>query len=578
MHAIPPSATPPAESGRWLTVGLAITLAILALQIPSRGIDPDELEHLHAAFCVWQGQLPYRDFFEHHSPALYWCAQPAFWISGATLQTLWLLRTAMWCCSAGIAWFTLRIGGTVGSPRCAQVAVYWLLWSAVFQRKGLEFRPDVPATLLICGTLAVITRFQLRPQSTDFPPAPLRHDRRFWCAAALCAGLATVFTQKAVVPLVCLSLSSWIVDLLRAGRFVWPRTGLVLGAGIFAVWTLLCAAFGVAGAASELIDSTVLQLIRWPVRSQTWQHLRPTLAADTLLWLLALAGCLATCRRLAEVTAGNASRLSWSETLQRLPPQQVARVIVQGTAAGCVLSLAVVKATFPQYYLLWFPLLTLAAAAGLEEVLTAGAPRRLGGTTTFLTALTLVSWLLLIRGTLQKVTGPFPHATSSLSTANFLILSGILTGAHFAVLARGYAGMLTVRGALLASLMAYGSARTLDTWSWSNASQVAAINRLHEQIAPTETVLDGFTGLAALRPHAWYYWWLNEFSVGLVPPDRLERELRELFENHPPKGVLDDHNLIRLPAAIRQRIDRDYRAVEPAPLRIRSTVPDPRGD
>ena len=36
----------------------------------------DELEHLHATWCVAQGQLPYRDFFEHHTPLLYYLLAP----------------------------------------------------------------------------------------------------------------------------------------------------------------------------------------------------------------------------------------------------------------------------------------------------------------------------------------------------------------------------------------------------------------------------------------------------------------------------------------------------------------------
>ena len=39
----------------------------------------DELEHLHAAWCITQGQVPFRDFFEHHTPALYYLLAPVVW-------------------------------------------------------------------------------------------------------------------------------------------------------------------------------------------------------------------------------------------------------------------------------------------------------------------------------------------------------------------------------------------------------------------------------------------------------------------------------------------------------------------
>ena len=37
---------------------------------------PDHAEHLHASWLVWQGQIPYKDFFEHHHPLLWYIAAP----------------------------------------------------------------------------------------------------------------------------------------------------------------------------------------------------------------------------------------------------------------------------------------------------------------------------------------------------------------------------------------------------------------------------------------------------------------------------------------------------------------------
>ncbi len=36
----------------------------------------DHAEHLHAAWLVWQGNVPYRDFFEHHNPLLWYLLAP----------------------------------------------------------------------------------------------------------------------------------------------------------------------------------------------------------------------------------------------------------------------------------------------------------------------------------------------------------------------------------------------------------------------------------------------------------------------------------------------------------------------
>ena len=36
----------------------------------------DHAEHLHASWLVWQGEVPYRDFFEHHNPLLWYVMAP----------------------------------------------------------------------------------------------------------------------------------------------------------------------------------------------------------------------------------------------------------------------------------------------------------------------------------------------------------------------------------------------------------------------------------------------------------------------------------------------------------------------
>ncbi len=46
-----------------LTVSLLVCLVLVG-ETHARGIDPNELEHLHASHMVWTGAVPYRDFFE----------------------------------------------------------------------------------------------------------------------------------------------------------------------------------------------------------------------------------------------------------------------------------------------------------------------------------------------------------------------------------------------------------------------------------------------------------------------------------------------------------------------------------
>ena len=172
----------------WVTAGLLFAASALQLiELRTRFIDPDEFEHLHAASMVARGQVPYRDFFEHHGPLLYYALQPLFWLFGQQLAVLWVGRGMMWLCSmAGLA-LTARQAARIGGPNCALAAAALLAWTTIFHLKGIELRPDVPAMLLIQLAMAVVIDSN----------ACLRS----WVAAGILGGLATLCTQKAIVPI-----------------------------------------------------------------------------------------------------------------------------------------------------------------------------------------------------------------------------------------------------------------------------------------------------------------------------------------------------------------------------------------
>ena len=48
-----------------LLVGIYVSFWLLFNHQPKTG---DDVEHLHSAWLVFQGQVPYKDFFQHHNP------------------------------------------------------------------------------------------------------------------------------------------------------------------------------------------------------------------------------------------------------------------------------------------------------------------------------------------------------------------------------------------------------------------------------------------------------------------------------------------------------------------------------
>ena len=64
---------------------VAALLALLAWSAQTRAFDPDEFQHLQIAWLIGQGQIPHRDFFEHHTPLYHFAI--AAWLTDARLTT-----------------------------------------------------------------------------------------------------------------------------------------------------------------------------------------------------------------------------------------------------------------------------------------------------------------------------------------------------------------------------------------------------------------------------------------------------------------------------------------------------------
>ena len=57
-----------------------------------RAFDADELQHLHSAWLVSEGFLPYRDYFQHHTPGLHYLLRPLFWLADVKTNLASALR------------------------------------------------------------------------------------------------------------------------------------------------------------------------------------------------------------------------------------------------------------------------------------------------------------------------------------------------------------------------------------------------------------------------------------------------------------------------------------------------------
>ena len=190
------SSSPARLAIRTALVVAGATLLARLWFVAHRALDLDEFEHAHAAWSVARGLLPYRDFFEHHSPGLYLLFAPLFRAPALTtdataaLHALMLARGTMWLLTAASIAIVYRLASLAGNRTAAAFAVALLATSSQFLESMLEFRPDVPAVLGVLLAIWCLT-------AADRGDEAMRAGARF--VAAGCAfGAALLFTQKAL--------------------------------------------------------------------------------------------------------------------------------------------------------------------------------------------------------------------------------------------------------------------------------------------------------------------------------------------------------------------------------------------
>ncbi len=261
-----PSGTPPRERGSSETPrehGLALALLLAAVVLRVLGVweirfNSDEPQHAHVVWGWTRGLLQYRDFFDNHAPLFHMAWAPLLAAFGESVRTLFWLRLTMLPLYLAALAVTYAIGKRLLSPRAA-------LWGTVltallppFFVKTVEFRTDVPWTLLWLAAFQV---------ATGGAPGPAR-----LFATGLLVGAAAAVSLKSSLLLVCLlgsalAAAAWRIsghggdrrEHDRGGDLAAIAQGHLSGAGR----VLRAAAAGLAGLAGLAAIPTGVALYFW---------------------------------------------------------------------------------------------------------------------------------------------------------------------------------------------------------------------------------------------------------------------------------------------------------------------------
>jgi len=220
---------------------LAIAIVWIAALV-QRGLPLgwDEVEFFRATKWISEGQVPFRDFWEHHTPLQWFVFAPVAWfVNGPGVESIVAMRWAqvpLW-----IAIFALLFALVKEvDARARWTALALLLASAPFVFKAAEYRVDVLGNLAFVAALYVVERWLMRRRPASAPPEseagtpldqPAERGRSAWLLFGALMSLAVLANMR-LAPLVVLTAIVLLVR-ERSVRPLWMSAGVAVVAALF---------------------------------------------------------------------------------------------------------------------------------------------------------------------------------------------------------------------------------------------------------------------------------------------------------------------------------------------------------
>jgi hypothetical protein len=540
----------------------------------------DEFEHLHFAFCIHRGMLPYRDFFENHLPWLHYMLSWLFPITGETITTILVARWMMLGFTLVTLFFTYYLAREVYDWRVGVVAVFLLSCIVMFHEKAFEIRPDVPATTCWLAGLWLV----VRAMQTNQP--------RLYVVAGLVLGSGFMFTQKLMFGIagVLLGLAWLLLDGRLARRSPSPtRSSLLFLPSLAVPFLLTLAFFSVHAGVGPLVRDNFAMTSHWVREISPSVYLVQLVRQNPFVAVLGLAGWLIA---LGGLLARNGAR-----------PGAVVLVAATLTA---VIGLFVIPVPYRQYFLVLLPLWAIHGAAllwkivelpslkdllllwkspsqrkaivlsavallaigwGLIEAASAGPPAPEGDAGSW-----AVWWAMIgVGGILMLLQRPWQRALGMLGIGllvyagtpmytmmkfQFPLLVSLLAAVSLIVPVR-----LRLLTLLLVGLVPSAHHQVIRDTNQSNDHQLKEVRYVLEHSRPDEAFFTGFRLTGAFRPHAYFYYMLHVGVRAMLTQRQLSGDLVEALQATRPKLVAYDTEVQKLPSVVQDYIKQHYRPV-----------------
>jgi hypothetical protein len=528
---------PASPGGRMAAVALCIIAIGVVVQVVlavQRAFDPGEFVAMHGAWLIAQGQVPYRDYFDHHAPLFHgvlslfaWGMQPERSFAAAqamlTASRLWMLT--WYGLSLALIW---RIAARWRGPQVAWVATALLVGHVTFGEKVLEVRPESMFVPLWLGALwALLSAIE----------APAR--RRPWAWAGLALGLALATSGKLLMAapalLVGIAYGLWRTH-HRAAISTAPK-GIGIAVAVAMIPLVAVAAwFAAHGELAATWQHLRLIAGEWRHHSPRFGFVGWVVARNLLFTGLAITGLLGARRPATNSLDG------------------VLAIWTVGTLIGLWLMPVVQR----QHYVLVLPLLALFAAEALLRILDRQAPWTAWNRSALQIGAAVTVGLAMFYGL-----DPFP-VVPGLPDVETYRLPSLLWQCLTIGLAVFLAWWRPAWASVCVALVALNPLPTAWAARLNTADgQLEGMGRVMAMTGPTDTVMDGSTGWGTFRPHALRHFNLSpENSAWLEPADK--RGVVAAIESGQlaPKAVVLDLDLQVFAEDLKPLLRRWYRPID----------------
>jgi len=504
-----------------------------------RYFDPDEFEHLHFSWCVTRGMVPYRDFFEHHTPWFHYALaglMPLYQVDRRFADTIAFIglarRIDLMLAVAAIA-LTFALARRWRGSQTGWIAIALLATTPVFARKTFEIRPDVLALVLWLGCLVALAR-----ALSGVAPDSRRREALFALSGALLGG-AIMSTQKLLMVMPAFALAmAWYLAGGEGDRRDRVRAIGMQAAG-FAVPVLVTLGyFWSRGALGAFFHFNLALNVHWKTHHSPLVLLKKGFAEDPIVLVFGGLGML---------LEGSREFRSWTFSAGKL---------LLLSAVGLIAGLWEMPIAQEQYYLSFLPLLAIFGGGLMAAVVAAGGEYRgwnrrglryvlgaafLGGT---------IALLMLWAGAAPQW---LEVSVGLLLAAGTVLMIRSKSEAALAVLLCGVC------------LWPYYLARV--EFLRNNAFFLHPLRFVIEQTRPSDTMMDGWTGIGVFRPHAYFYWFLHAEILAMMSGEQRDELLTGLQSGTiAPRYILLDDDLMSVSARILWFVSSNYQPVAGEPM------------